>query len=298
MPLRILTAVLAMLFATLPAFADDKPKDPPKPEPSYDIPYKLTDSKHVMVRVKLNGKGPFNFILDTGAPALIMTEAVAKKTGVELDKGWGKFKLDVEGGLTIPEAKGLAMDMFQLKGMNAMGIAGVELHGVIGYNTLAKFRIQYDFTEDKLIWTPLKYDPPPLKRLKDEDKGDQGGLEMIGGMMKILAPLMGLRPNFEIKPRGFLGLELELKKDEVFVKSVVKSGPADRAGIAPGDQIEFAAAGVKKGEKIDFARGTDVDSIDDVLKTAGKLGEGDKLKIRIKRGGDTKELTIELGKGL
>src|SRR5262249_55604739 len=128
-------------------------------------------------------------------------------------------------------------------------------------------------------------DPPPLKRLKDEDKGDQGGLELLGNMMKFLAPLMGLKPNFEVKPRGFLGLELEQKKDEVFVKSVVKDGPGDKAGI-------------KKGDQIAFAKGGDVDSSDDVLKAVSKLGEGEKLKIRIKRGDETKELTIELGKGL
>ncbi len=240
-----------------------------------------------MVRVKLDGKGPFNFILDTGAPALIMTEAVAKKTGAELDKrGWGKFKLDIEGGLNVPEAKGIALDMFQLKGMNAMGFAGVELHGVIGYNILAKFRIQYDFTKDKLVWTPLDFEPPALKRISDGgDKGDQGGLEMIGNMMKFLAPLMGMTPNFNLKPRGFLGVQLEQRKDEVFVKSVVKDGPADKAGIKTGDQIEFAKSG-------------DVDSVEDVLKAVSKLGEGDKVKIRIKRDGAKKEFTIELGKGL
>jgi len=65
---------VTLLLAGLPARGDEKPHNsPPKPENSYEIPYKLTDTKHVMVRVKLNGKGPFNFILDTGAPALIIS---------------------------------------------------------------------------------------------------------------------------------------------------------------------------------------------------------------------------------
>jgi serine protease DegQ len=281
---RTIASGLVLLLVGFPARAEDKPKESPKTETSFEIPYKLTDSKHVMVRVKLNGKGPFNFILDTGAPALIMTEAVAKKAGAKIEKDWGTFKLDVEGGVTIPEAKGIAMDMFQLKGMNAMGIAGVELHGVIGYNTLAKFRIQYDFTQDKLIWTPLKFDPPELKRLGGGDKG-QGGMEIMGDVMKFLAPLLGLKPNFAIKPRGFLGLELEEKKGDVFVKSLVKDGPADKAGLMIGDRIEFAHKG-------------SVDSIEDVLNAVGKMGEGDKVLIRIKRDGEKKDVTIELGKGL
>src|SRR5205814_1414422 len=119
-----------------PAGADEK-KSPPKAT-TYEIPYRLTDTKHVMVRVKVNGKGPFNFIIDTGAPALIMTEAVSKKVGGKTEEGWTTFdKVEIEGGLSIPNPRGVAVDMFQLKGMNALGLAGVELHGVLGYNILA-----------------------------------------------------------------------------------------------------------------------------------------------------------------
>ena len=56
------------------------------------VPFKLTDSNHIMVRVKLNGKGPFNLIMDTGAPAIFVTKAVAAKAAVKPDKdGWGTF---------------------------------------------------------------------------------------------------------------------------------------------------------------------------------------------------------------
>lgn len=282
-PIAIL-GLIGLLVA--PVRAAEPAKSAEKPPERYEIPYKLTDTKHVMVRVKLNGKGPFNFILDTGAPAMIMTEAVAKKVGAKTDKdGWGTFKLQLEGGLTLPEAKGLAIDMFQLKGMNAMGVAGVELHGVLGYNILARYRIQYDFTQDALVFEPLKFDPPEIQRIGGKGDNSQGGLEMLGSMMKFLAPLMGLKPNFEVRPRGFLGIEVEEKKGEVFVKSVVKDSPADKAGI-------------KKGDKLEHAKANSVESIDDVLDAVSKLGEGDKLFLQIKRDGEKKDLTVELGKGL
>jgi len=276
MSLRPLLACWSVLLIPLLAKGEEAP---------IEVPYKLTGTKHVMVRVKLNGKGPFNFILDTGAPALIMTEAVAQKAGVKVEKGWAKLKLDVEGGVTLPEAKGLAIDMFQLKGMNALGVAGVELHGVIGYNVLARYRIQYDFTQDKLVWTPLKFEPPEIQRIGGKGDGGQGGLELLGNMMKYLAPLMGMKPNFAVSPRGFVGLELEEKKDVVTVKSVLKDSPADKAGIQVGDVI-------------DHAKANSVERIEDVLNAASKLNEGDKLFLRIKRNGERKDLTIELGKGL
>ena len=54
-------AALAVWCLAPWARADDK---------SFEVPYRLTAVKHIVVRAKINGKGPFNFILDTGAPAL------------------------------------------------------------------------------------------------------------------------------------------------------------------------------------------------------------------------------------
>src|SRR5947209_18244540 len=66
--------------------------EPPKKEEvkktegkTFQVPYKLTEVKHVLIRAKINGKGPFNFILDTGAPALFVSTALAKKLRVEPD---------------------------------------------------------------------------------------------------------------------------------------------------------------------------------------------------------------------
>jgi serine protease DegQ len=88
---------------------------------------------------------------------------VAKKAGVDVDeKGWGTFdKFEIEGGLKVDQVKTRIEDLVQLDGMNAMGIAGAELHGVIGYNVLAKYRITYDFTAEKLAFQSLPGFSPP-----------------------------------------------------------------------------------------------------------------------------------------
>ena len=132
---------------------------PPKPDAkSFEVPYRLTAVKHIVVRAKINGKGPFNFILDTGTPALFIAPEAAKKAGVEPDaKGWGVFdSFEIEGGVVLTKAKGRIEKPFQLDGMNGLGLAGVELHGMIGYNILAHYRMKIDFTKDKMVWTPLE----------------------------------------------------------------------------------------------------------------------------------------------
>ena len=32
---------------------------------SFQVPYRLTDTNHFLVRVRINGKGPFNFLVDS-----------------------------------------------------------------------------------------------------------------------------------------------------------------------------------------------------------------------------------------
>ena len=278
----------ALALALAPVGAADPPKKDavPKTPLTYEVPYRLTDTKHVLVRVKLNGKGPFNFIIDTGAPALILTEAVAKKAGGKEDGSWTTFDtLEIEGGVKIDDARGLAIDPFQLKGMNALGVAGVELHGMMGFNVLARYKIEYDFTETKLKWTPVAFKVPDPKRVQVDKNGGQGGLEMIGTMMQMFSRLGGIKPNFDIQPRGFLGAELGAEKDDVVVKSVLAGSPADKAGLKAGDRIEAA-------------KGKTLRKPDDLLEAVKKLPEGASLKLSIKRGDDTRDITVELGKGL
>jgi serine protease DegQ len=275
----LVAASCGLLFCAFAA-ADDKAPAVKR----FEVPYRLTDTKHVLVRVKINGKGPFNLICDTGAPAVFITKAVAKKAGAEPgDKGWTNFdKFELEGGVVVDKARGRIEDLFQLDGMNSMGLAGVELHGVIGYNVLAKYRITYDFTADKLGFEPIpNFDPPALVPIGAKGAG---GLDAIGPMMKMMAGFLGIKPNYAVVPRGFIGIEFE-DADGIVVKKVLAGSPADTAGFKPGDKIETI-------------KSTSIDDAKDLHRALAKAGVGTKLKVSVKRGDKSEELMLELGKGL
>src|ERR1700746_3399314 len=97
-------SLLSLAFIS-PALADDANQAKDK---MIQVPYRLTETKHVLVRAKINGKGPYNFILDTGAPALFVSTAVCRKAGIEADKdGWGTFdRFEIEGGVPVDKIKG------------------------------------------------------------------------------------------------------------------------------------------------------------------------------------------------
>src|SRR5258708_13038916 len=121
---------VCLLTLPPPGLVQDAPKA--RELKTANVPYRLTETNHVLVRAKINGKGPFNFILDTGAPALFVATEVGKQLGIEADEtGWATFKtFEIEGGVVLRNAKGRIETPFQLEGMNALCLAGFPLHGM------------------------------------------------------------------------------------------------------------------------------------------------------------------------
>jgi len=251
----------------------------------FQVPYRLTATQHVLVRAKINGKGPFNFILDTGAPALFVSTAVGKKLALTADKsGWATLdRFALEGGAVVTKAKARIEDPFQLEGMNGLGLAGAHLDGIIGYNILARFRIEFDFTKDKLAFINLDYDPPPPQGLVT-GSGAAGVLDTIAVIMKFVGGFLGQKAEPEIILPGFFGLQLSDEKDGVQVKSVLAKSPAAIAGLQPGDRITHLQ-GKKLASPADFRR------------QASKLPAGTAARLMIVSQEKTKEVTVQLGKG-
>ena len=289
LPLSFLIALVAMPGDAIPR-ADTNPNklDKAKGPKTYEIPYKTTVPKHIVVRAKINGKGPFNFILDTGAPALFIATKVGEKAGLKGNaKAWTAIdRFEIEGGLVVNKARGRVETPFQLEGMNGLGLAGMEIHGMIGYDILAKYRMEIDFTRDKMTWTELDYVPKLPPMLKGDGKGGgQPELEMMGTVMKSLGGLMGRKSTPEIGLRGFYGMSLDDGDESPKVTAVLAKGPAGVAGLKVGDVVT----------KID---GRSVTNVADVLKRAGRLAPGGSVKLTVRRGGETSEIAITTGEGI
>jgi hypothetical protein len=212
----------------------------------------LTDTNHFLVRVRIDGKGPFNFLVDSGAPALYIATETAAKIGLKPAKGefWTPIdRLDLEGGATLRRIKARVEDPFQLVSMNALGLPGASIDGILGFTILARFRLEIDPTRDRMIWTRLDYAPadPPVPQRGAGD-GERGPLEIqvmnaLGPLAKGLAFLMGKQPEEERHPRGFLGLEWAESKKAVadravvHITRVISGSPADQALIKAGDGL-------------------------------------------------------------
>ena len=215
-------AVAALALTLTVALSPDSKGDAEPPAPAHDpqigqsfqVPYRLTDTNHFLVRARINGKGPFNFLVDSGAPALFIATETAKKIGLKPapDEFWTPVdRLDLEGGSRLTGLKARVEDPFQLVGMNALGLPGASIDGILGFTILARFRLEIDLTKDRMTWTRLDHDPrdPPVPQSQAGRKcqcaGGRSGDECTGPLAKGLAFLMGKQPEEERQPRGLFG---------------------------------------------------------------------------------------------
>jgi hypothetical protein len=271
------------LVALSPAPAGD-----PNVGKSYKVPYRLTATNHFLVRVRLNGKGPFNFLVDTGAPALYVGTEAAKLAGLEPAKDgfWTPLKkLDFEGGATLKDVKARVEDPFQLIGMNALGLPGASIDGILGFTMLARFKIEIDPTADRMVWTRLDYEPKepfiPRGQIAKNAPAEVEAMNLLGPFAKLAAALIGKQEPDKHIPRGRLGVTLD---DGAKVTSVLEGSPAAEAGLKAGDVL------IKVNSKA-------VDSTKAALAAAAEIRPGAKIPLTVRRDGKTLELTAIAGEG-
>jgi hypothetical protein len=270
---------------------------------SFRVPYRLTETNHFLVRVRINGKGPFNFLVDSGAPALYIATETAGKIGLKPVKGefWTPVdRLDFEGGARLLGVKARVEDPFQLVGMNALGLPGASIDGILGFTILARFRLEINPTKDRMTWTRLDFEPPDPPIPAREGEGGRPPVEFqmmnaLGPLAKGLAFLMGKQPEEERHPRGFLGVEWAegdaSRTPTVRITRVVEGSPAAKADVRAGDRLLRA-------------RGRPVDDLKSARAALATVRAGDPVELTLRRGeakahdGRELTLTVTAGEGL
>jgi hypothetical protein len=280
------------LLLVVTALAPAKPGKDPAIGTSYQIPYRRTETNHFLVRVRVNGKGPFNFLVDSGAPALYVATETAEKIGLKpaKDDFWTPVDaIDFEGGARLTGLKARVEDPFQLVGMNALGLPGASIDGILGFTILARFRLEIDPTRDRMTWTRLDFEPadPFIPRSRPGDKAPNGAqaMNVLGPLAKFAAIMTGKQPEDQLHPRGSFGVELEEVAGAVRVTRVLADTPAARAGIKAGDIIVRL-------------QGHDVKTPGAARNAVGDIQPGIRVPILVRRGIETIDLVMIAGEGL
>lgn len=239
-----------------------------------EIPFDFVRNE-IIVQVKVDGKGPFNMMLDTGTDPSVVDLATAKELGLKLSSAGGpvsgggtgknlayetKLPLVEAGGLTVKNLSAVAIDLSKVGER-----LGKPLHGVLGHsllngrvvqidylNHVVRFYSQSPFTKaDRQVNTAkrtvlrFRYDDNILI-----DDVFVNGKKMVGNLDT------GSSGNFHLTPAAvsYLGLEEEVKQARVSTSVGYNNVSENREGKV--SNVTIGGISIDGPSVIFFGKGT------------------------------------------
>lgn len=278
---------LALVFAF--SVSSSARAEAPKVE-TVTVPFEMLQtgkriSGHLAVQVKVNGKGPYRLVFDTGAPMILLSSRVGKEAGLFAgDNAPPKL-----GALPFPgqaRVRRLEIGSLAAENLNAIvfnhptvtAIAEVfgPIDGIVGFPFFARYRTAIDYQAKQLTFTPNGYKPGDVMQ------------ELIATLMRPNRGKEPLAPRV-LAPAAQWGMRVEKTDGDdaagVTVAEVFAGGAAAKAGLKPGDRLMTLD-------------GRWTDSVADCYQAAEAIKPGEPAEMRLQRGGKPIKLTVTPAAGL
>jgi hypothetical protein len=271
----VLTAWILLGALAAPAQADERAARP------VTVPFDLLLTKHIVVQVRINGKGPYRMIFDTGAPVSLVNSRVARATGL-LAKDAATPLFSLFGPVVQVKMKTLQLGDLKAAGVPiiVMDHPTVEVlskvlgpvEGILGFPLFARYRMTLDYQAKRMTFVPNGFEPT----------------DVIQGLMATL--MVRDKPaTVVLAPGGLWGLSVEKPERDgeagVTVKTVLPDSPAAKAGLRAGDRLL----------SLD---GRWTDTVADCYRAAAYVPAGTAAVAVVQRDGKELELTVTPASGL
>jgi predicted aspartyl protease len=130
----------------------------PRQSTAEPVPFALAkvDKPLIVLEVMVDGKGPFRFVLDTGAGGTVVSKALAKELQIDSDKTKKSDKAIGAGGaveVRLAKVESLSIGRTRREGLDVaiMDLDGIgkaietKIDGIVGYNFLKHYRVTIDY---------------------------------------------------------------------------------------------------------------------------------------------------------
>ncbi len=224
--IAILAAVLFLVGSRVRAGDESK---------SFSVPFDTIKTQHMVVQVKINGKGPYRLIFDTGAPDSLVNNKVAKDAGL-FPKDFKKPPLALFGAMGQFKIKTLEAGDLKAENLSVMvvdhpTVAAISnvvgpIDGIVGFTFFARYKMTIDYQKKVMTFTPSDYSPP----------------DTMKAIMKIMLSSKAERDKPRVlAPGALFGFRVDKDKTDeapgVDVCEVLPDSPAAKAGLKEGDRL-------------------------------------------------------------
>lgn len=290
--MKTLKLLLLSAIIAIPTVAHADPATAPKTESKAEakpivVPFTLVSSGHFIVKVKLNGHGPYNLIFDTGAPTTLISPKIATDAQL-LKQAKDKPVIPIFGMMGNVKVKQFEVDGVKAEDIGAqiMDHPTVKLfskeyekehgsiEGIVGFPFFSRFKMTVDYSAKTLTFTPNDF--------RAED--------IMQAMMKTMMSASGGKQEPKIvAPKALFGFAADKKKDDTAdgldITSVSEGTPAEKAGLKVGDRLLTLDG-----------RWTDTQA--DLFTASSMVKPGEQVEFKIKRDGKEQTLKVTPTKGL
>jgi hypothetical protein len=277
MKLRMsLVAVTLLAMAAWACAGEQQPR-------SFVVPFDTIKTQHMIVKAKINGKGPYTLIFDTGAPDSLVNNRIAKEAEIlpnnfkspplALFGAKGQFKIKL---LEVGDLKAEKLSVMVVDHPTVTAISDVvgPIDGIIGFTFFARYKMTIDYQKKEMTFTPNDFVPP----------------DMLSKLMGIMLTSRSEREKPKvIAPGALFGFRVDKEKGDedagVVVKDVLDGSPA-------------AAAGLKAGDRLLTLDHRWTDTINDCYYAASRVRPGANIAAEVRRDGKEMTLRIKTNAGL
>jgi membrane-associated protease RseP (regulator of RpoE activity) len=245
-------------------------------DPPFKVPFDTLQTKHIVVMVKINGKGPYRLIFDTGAPMTLINNKIARDSGVLPKDSKPVFPFFLG---QVPDHKMETLEIGNVKAMNLTAVimdhptvAAIDrflgpVEGIVGLTFFARYRMTIDYQAKEMTFVPVDYTPP----------------EVMKGMLATLFDTP--KPQKLLAPKGQWGF------------SVTKDAKDEEAGVTINQVLPdspAAVAGLKVGDRLLTLDGRWTDTVADCYRAASFVRTGTSARVVVVRDGKEVELTVKV----
>ena len=123
-------------------------------------------SNHMVVRARINGKGPYRLVFDLGAPITLLSNKTAEDSGTVKANAPRSFLFGMRGEAEVAKlevgnllAEKIPVMVFDHPVLKALGnFTGQPLDGIMGYTFFAHYRTTIDYKARTITFEPIDFE--------------------------------------------------------------------------------------------------------------------------------------------